>query len=118
MGVMEKSGCDAVVMFPVQYVVSRIATHRGVGDPHSHSDGVGAGRIRRGRQSHVVWPQLARLHDAPRVLRRPHRQGHQACGIPVELPTRVEFVLNQKAAKALGITIPRAVELRADRVLT
>ena len=34
-----------------------------------------------------------------------------------ELPTRVEFVLNREAAKSLGITIPRAVQLRADRVI-
>jgi hypothetical protein len=35
-------------------------------------------------------------------------KGTRPAVIPVELPTRVEFVLNQKAAKALGITIPRA----------
>ncbi len=37
--------------------------------------------------------------------------------IPVEQPTLYELVVNLKAAKALGITIPRSILLRADRVI-
>ena len=37
--------------------------------------------------------------------------------IPVELPDRIEFIINLKTAKQLGLRVPREVLLRADRVI-
>ena len=37
--------------------------------------------------------------------------------IPVEQPTRVELVVNRKAAKALGLTLPRTIMIRADHII-
>ena len=37
--------------------------------------------------------------------------------IPVEVNTKIEFAINLKTAKALGLTIPPEVLFRADRVI-
>ena len=37
--------------------------------------------------------------------------------LPVELPDRIEFVINLKTAKGLGLQVPGSVLFRADRVI-
>ena len=44
-------------------------------------------------------------------------KGAQPTDIPVQQPTRFAFTVNLKAARVLGITIPRGVLLRADEVI-
>jgi ABC-type uncharacterized transport system substrate-binding protein len=44
-------------------------------------------------------------------------RGAKAGDIPVEQPTKFDFVLNLKTAKALGIQIPNSVQLLADEVI-
>ena len=63
-----------------------------------------------GPDESAIFDRAAGLAD--RILK-----GAKSADLPLELPTRYLFAVNLKAAKAIGLTIPEAILLRADDVI-
>ena len=68
------------------------------------------GLLSYGPKPEQAGPRVAAQVD--KILR-----GATPGDIPVEQPTVFELVVNQRTARALGLTIPPAVLMRADEVL-
>jgi putative tryptophan/tyrosine transport system substrate-binding protein len=59
-----------------------------------------------------TWMVMRSFDHVDKLLR-----GARPAEVPVELPSKFELTLNRRAAKALGVTIPQTVLLRADEVV-
>lgn len=68
------------------------------------------GLISYGANIEDIWRRAATYVD--KIL-----NGAHPADLPIEQPTRFELVINSRAAKALGLTIPPSILVRADDVL-
>jgi putative tryptophan/tyrosine transport system substrate-binding protein len=71
---------------------------------------VAGGLISYGPNFPELWRRAAEYID--RILR-----GTKPGEIPVEQPTKFDLVINLKTAKALGLTVPPSLLVRADEVI-
>jgi putative ABC transport system substrate-binding protein len=81
--------------------------------PAVYSDSVFArdgGLLSYGVDQVDIWRRAATYVD--RILR-----GAKPGDLPVQFPTKFEMAVNLKTAKAIGLTVPVSIRLRADEVI-
>ena len=114
---MAHVGSRAVVVLPDPMYLSErrriaeLALRYGLPSAYARREAAEAGGLLAYGASLAEQTRLATVYVA-RILR-----GARPADMPIEQPTRLELVVNLATAKALGLTIPQALLLRADEVI-
>jgi putative ABC transport system substrate-binding protein len=93
---------DAIARFSIQNRIPAISGWASLAE--------GGSLMTYGPIQREAYRRLAYYVD--RILR-----GASPADLPVELPAKLEMVVNLKAAKGLGLTLPQSILVRADRVI-
>ena len=108
---------EAVMIFGSHYLwsfraqIASLAKQNALPTIYMYRDGPDAGGLMsHGTNLTESWRRAARYVD--KILK-----GAKPGDLPVEQPTKFELVINLKTAKALGLTVPTSLLLRATEVI-
>ena len=93
---------EKIVQFTIEHKLPAIFEYKAFADM--------GGLMSYGASMQEQWKRAA--YYADRILK-----GAKPADMPVELPTKVELVVNGKTAKAFGVAIPQTLMVRADEVI-
>jgi putative tryptophan/tyrosine transport system substrate-binding protein len=111
--VIEEARAGAVVMqgtFSTKQVADLALKHRLPAATNVRSFTEAGGLMSYGYQGAALYQHLGFI--VQKVL-----QGTKPANIPIEQPTEFELVINVKTANAMGVTVPPALLVRADKVI-
>jgi putative ABC transport system substrate-binding protein len=112
-----KARSDALAVTPSPFFsahqkrITRLATKSRLPAIYSQGEYANAGGL-MSYGPDVVYQHYRAASYADKILK-----GTKPGNIPVEQPTKFEFIINLKAAKQIGLTIPPTVLARADKVI-
>ena len=101
----------ASALYPhAQRVTDQVAKHRLPAMYELRSYVEAGGLVSYGADINDIWRRSAVFVD--KILK-----GARPADLPIEQPSEFELVINLKAARALGLTVPQAMLLRAEEVI-
>ena len=108
-------GGDGLVTFPDAMLWNHRATIIAL---HRPSPGdLSRTRVSRGWRADRLWPEHPRCVSEGRGLCRPHSEGAKPADLPIEEPSRFDFVVNLRSARAQGLIPEGNFLIEADEVI-
>ncbi len=103
--------CDCSATFAARLVIAEFAMEHRMPAVSAYRDATEAGGLISYGVNYLEQYRRAAVY-VDKILK-----GAKPADLPIEQPTKFELVINMRTAKALGLTIPQSVLVRADEIL-
>jgi putative ABC transport system substrate-binding protein len=114
---MDRDRAEALIVivsaqfFPRRKELADLAIQHRLPTMHAQAEYVEAGGLMSYAPSYREFFRRAAIY-VDKIL-----NGARPGDLPIEQPSKLEMVINLKTARALGLTIPQSILVRADRVI-